>query len=70
MCVNKLGQRHYDALTSMMNLALIRKDMSSHEDAIGLLQSPFDTRQQVLDADHPYTAQMLSILKSWREKVE
>lgn len=54
----------------MMNLALIRKDMSSHEDAIGLLQSPFDTRQQVLDADHPYTAQMLSILKSWREKVE
>ena len=36
----------------MMNLAIIWKDMGRHEGALGLVQTCFDLRQQVLGVDN------------------
>ncbi|KAK4117981.1 hypothetical protein N657DRAFT_659810 [Parathielavia appendiculata] len=73
----KLGADHPDTLTSMANLAstmanlaFIWKDMGRHEDALGLLQTCVDLRQQVFSVGHPYTASTLSNLKAWLEENE
>jgi hypothetical protein len=70
LCSKKLGQRHPDTLISMKNLVFVWKGMGRHEDALGLLQTCFDLRQQVLGASHPYTASTLSTLKAWRKENE
>jgi hypothetical protein len=65
-----LGEEHPDTLNSMNNLAFIWKDIGRHGDAIGLIQTCFDLRQQVLGLGHPYTVSTLSTLEAWRKEDE
>lgn len=66
MCAKRFDQRNPETLISMMNLALIWKDMGRHEGAIGLMQACFDIRQEVLGPDYPDTVSTLSSLRAWR----
>jgi hypothetical protein len=75
MCAKKLGQRHPETPLGMedlsiADLALIWKCMGRCEDALRLLATCLDLRQQALGVGHPHTASTLSTPKAWREENE
>ena len=65
-----LGEEHPDTLTSMANLAFTWKEMGRNGDALSLLQTCSNLRQQVLGVGHPYTMSTLLTLNAWLKENE
>ncbi|KAL2195254.1 hypothetical protein P885DRAFT_70825 [Corynascus similis CBS 632.67] len=68
----KLGADHPSTLTSMANLAATYQDQGRdrHRDAVDMIQSCFNLRQQVLGIGHPYIVSTLSASKAWLKENE
>jgi hypothetical protein len=62
----KLGADHPDTLTSMSNLAFTWEAQARCAEALALMEKCFQSRQQVLGEQHPYTQSSLDTLNDWR----
>ena len=62
----KLGADHPDTLTSMANLAFTLQSQARYAEALALMEKCFQSRQQVLGEQHPYTQSSFDTLNDWR----
>jgi hypothetical protein len=61
-----LGDEHPHTLTSMSNLAYTLWSQSSYNEAVALIESCFQSREQVLGRQHPDTQSSLETLDGWQ----
>ena len=68
-CIQTLGERHPDTLTSLNNLASIYRAVGRLDDATGLFEEGYRLRVEVLGERHPNTLGSLNNLASIYESV-
>ena len=61
-----LGDEYPDTLTSMNNLALALQSQARRQEALALMETCFQLRQQVLGEQHHNTQSSFDTLHSWR----
>jgi hypothetical protein len=61
-----LGDEHPDTLTSMHNVASTLQSQARCEEALQLIETCFQLRQQVLGEQHYKTQSSLGTLNGWR----
>jgi hypothetical protein len=61
-----LGDEHPDTLTSMHNLAFTLQSQACRKEALALMETCFQLRQQVLGEHQHDTQSSLATLNGWR----
>jgi hypothetical protein len=60
-----LGNRHPDTLRSIANLAFTLHSQAHREEALALMETCFQSRQQVLGEQYPDSQLSLDTLEGW-----